>query len=189
MILENGYIKISTAWIKRLLGFLLEAIIVLSIVIFGINFFNAMPNPSKAISSSDSIAIANTFTVFVTFIFVVFTVAITLAGIYFSRWWSREKKQILSDNWTDMVKEIKENDKLMTELKKGLLSESLEKMMKDDLKQYKEEINEETTIKLRKMDTYIMEILNTLKNPNTNTVLNDGQIKNISKSLQGETDA
>lgn len=184
--IRNDEIVIPIKWLKHLAIFIFEAIIIFSIVIFGVDFFNSMSRPMETISTADSMAIANSFMVYVTFIFVVFTVAITLAGIYFSRWWSREKKQVLSDNWTDMVKEIKENDKLMADLKKGLLSESLEKMMRDEIEQHKKEVDEETSKKLRKLYQYISD---TLEAPANQQTLNEEKLKDMSEFLKGELNA
>lgn len=184
--IRNDEIVIPIKWLKHLGIFIFEAIIVFSIVIFGIDFFNSMSRPMKTISTADSMAIANSFMVYVTFIFVVFTVAITLAGIYFSRWWSREKKQILSDNWTDMVKEIKENDKLMTDLKEGLLSESLEQMMKNEIEKHKKDVDEETSKKLRKLYQYISD---TIEAPANQHKLNEEKLKAMSEFLKGEINA
>ena len=79
--------------------------------------------------SADPISVANTFMVFVTFLVVVGTVGITAVGIYLSRWWGREKKQVLSENWSDMMETVKSDEKLMKRIKEDLLSDSLEEMM------------------------------------------------------------
>jgi len=187
---KNDDIVISKKVIKKslkyLLFFTLEVTVALAIIIFVVDFLNRLPRPLKALDTADSMAIANSFMVYVTFIFVIFTVGLTLAGIYFSRWWSREKKQVLSDNWSDMVNEIKTNDKLMKDLKEGLLSESLEEMMKKELEQHKKEVDDETSKKVRKLYQYISD---TIEAPANQNELNEEKLKDMSKFLKGELDA
>lgn len=172
--------------LKYLLFFTLEITVALSIIVFAVDFLNRMPRPLTPLSTADSMAVANSFMVYVTFLFVIVTVGITLAGIYFSRWWSREKKQVLSDNWSDMVEEIKKNDKLMTELKEGLLSESLEDMMKNELERHKKDVDDETSKKLRKLYQYISD---TIEVPASQHELNKEKLQEMSEFLKGELDA
>lgn len=181
--IRNDEIVIPIKWLKHLGIFIFEAIIVFSVVIFGVDFFNSMSRPMQTISTADSMAIANSFMVYVTFIFVIVTVAITLAGIYFSRWWGREKKQVLADNWSEMLDTIKKDDKLMSKLKEDLFSESLEGMMKDSLDKHKKQINDETEKKLRKIHQYLSEII---EDPTNKTALNIHHVDDISKILQGD---
>jgi hypothetical protein len=140
MMKNSDEITISIKWLKHLISFIIEAIIVLVVVIFGIHFFNTMP-PLKPMDTANSMAVANSFMVFVTFIFVVATVGITLAGMYFTRWWSREKKQVLKENWSEMIELVKDDSKLMEQLKEDLFSDTLEEMMKEHIVQHKKDLN------------------------------------------------
>ncbi|RLA83506.1 MAG: hypothetical protein DRG78_04235 [Epsilonproteobacteria bacterium] len=137
---KNDEITINIKWLKHLIYYIIEAIIVLVVVIFGIHFFNTMP-PLKPMDTANSMAVANSFMVFVTFIFVVATVVIALAGMYFTRWWSREKKQVLKDNWSEMIELVKDDSKLMKQLKEDLFSDTLEEMMKEHIAQHKKDLN------------------------------------------------
>lgn len=137
---NSDEITISIKWLKHLFFYIIEAVIVLSIVIFGIHFFNTIPR-SIPMDTANSMAVANSFMVFVTFIFVVATVVIALAGMYFTRWWSREKKQVLKDNWSEMIELVKDDSKLMAQLKEDLFDDTLEEMMQEHIEQHKKDIN------------------------------------------------
>ncbi|WP_309500042.1 hypothetical protein [Sulfurovum sp.] len=139
----DGNILISTKYVKSVIYFFLEALMVISIVIFVIQYLDMLPTISSGknkLMTADSMAVANTFMVFVTFLVVIGTVGITVVGLYLSRWWSREKKQVLAENWSDMMEEVKKDKNLMSQLKEELLSDSLEEMMKDHISKHNSEI-------------------------------------------------
>jgi hypothetical protein len=144
-------ITIDIKWLKDLVYYVIEAIIILSIVIFGIHFFNTMP-ALKPMDTANSMAVANSFMVFVTFIFVVATVGITLAGMYFTRWWSREKKQVLKDNWSEMINLVKEDSRLMTQLKEDLFSDTLEEMMEKHIIEHREDLKSLITKEIKELE-------------------------------------
>jgi Zn-dependent peptidase ImmA (M78 family) len=144
-------ITINIKWLKHLVYYIIEAIIVLSVVIFGVHFFNTMP-VLKPMDIANSMAVANSFMVFVTFIFVVATVGITLAGMYFTRWWSREKKQVLKDNWSEMINLVKEDSRLMTQLKEDLFSDTLEEMMEKHIIEHREDLKSLITKEIKELE-------------------------------------
>jgi hypothetical protein len=149
---KDGNVTFSIKLVKHLGWFFMEAVVVLSVVIFGLDFFHGLPSPTATANVQDSIAVANSFMVFVTFIVVVGTVAITMGGIYFTKEFTRDKKLILSENLQDLKKEFLDKEEIRNQFleillkdKKAieLIDEQLNKLSAnrlEDIKQLKTEI-------------------------------------------------
>lgn len=95
---------------------------ILSIAI-GIAWLFSMNMPIYDInhSPSDSIAVANTYIVFVTFLVVVATVAISIAAVIYTKQYSQTKERLLTDNLEEMVEEFAKKGKLQDKLIEGIL--------------------------------------------------------------------
>ena len=104
---KNGNITISGSWIKHMAIFFIEAVVVLSVVVAGVNYFYSLPHVRGC--AIDSMSVANNFMVFVTFIVVIGTVAITMGGIYFTKEFARDKKLILTGNLQELKEEFLNN--------------------------------------------------------------------------------
>lgn len=78
---------------------------------------------NNTVSSADSISLANTFMVFVTFIVVVGTVAITIVGIYYTSWFSKQKEAIIKDNINEVTDALLNNIKLKEEVLNKIIKE------------------------------------------------------------------
>lgn len=114
--MQKDEITISIKWLKHVVYFLVEAVVVFSIVIFGIHFFNSIPTVDmKPGVQYDPMAVANDFMVFVTFIVVVGTVAITIGGIFFTKEFSRDKKLVLQGNLEELKEEFLKNDEILNQ--------------------------------------------------------------------------
>ncbi len=156
--MKDGNILISTKYVKSIIYFFLEALMVISMVIFVIQYLDMLPTVSSEqnkLMTADPIGVANTFMVFVTFLVVVGTVGITVVGLYLSRWWGREKKQVLAENWSEMIEEVKKDDKLMRKLKEDLLSDSLEEMMKEHIEKHNDDAKEKFKDEIQKAEKRI----------------------------------
>nr|VFK49282.1 MAG: hypothetical protein BECKTC1821E_GA0114239_11693 [Candidatus Kentron sp. TC]VFK49568.1 MAG: hypothetical protein BECKTC1821D_GA0114238_10818 [Candidatus Kentron sp. TC]VFK65189.1 MAG: hypothetical protein BECKTC1821F_GA0114240_11703 [Candidatus Kentron sp. TC] len=71
-------------------------------------------------NAQDIMAIANTYIVFTTFIFVLLTIAITGAGIWFARWFGISKEKEIRENMRDFFEEIDSDSKLSKRFAKEL---------------------------------------------------------------------
>ena len=71
---------------------------------------------SNSITGADSVALANTFMVFVTFIVVVGTVVITIAGIVYSNWFSKQKVAVIRENMSEVIDALLEEKDLKDEV-------------------------------------------------------------------------
>lgn len=127
---------------------------------------------NNAITGSDSIAIANTFMVFVTFIVVVGTVAITVAGIVYSNWFSKQKVAVIRENMNEVVeallKEKNLKDEVLLEILKQpkikkLIENHIEELtsgMRNDFKSETKNINSKIDKRFEKFETNILSSIN-----------------------------
>lgn len=107
----------------KLVGeFILHIVVTISIVYFLFTWLDAIPsyNSNKVY---DSVSIANTFMVFVTFIVVVATVAISIGAVFYTKQYSIAKERLLSENLDDVIKVLAEKEKIRTELIEKLLND------------------------------------------------------------------
>lgn len=98
--------------ILKFLGeFIVHVVVTIVVVYFLFTWLNAVPtyNPNKIV---DPVSLANTFMVFVTFIIVIATVAISIGAVFYTKQYSQTKEQLLSDNLDDVIKAIVKKDKL-----------------------------------------------------------------------------
>ncbi len=102
----------------------------------------------------DSISLANTFMVFVTFILVAITLIITLASIWFAKTVSEKKVDIIRDNIGDIVEALLKDKKLKDEVLKEIITQSNgEKILEEHISKltraqkaaFEKELKEKTT--------------------------------------------
>lgn len=103
----------------------------------------------NTIQNIDPIGLANTFMVFVTFIVVVGTVAITIAGIMFTSWFSRQKEAIIKDNIIEVTDALLENQSLKERvleeiLKQKPVKKEFLKLIDEHLKSQKDDFESES---------------------------------------------
>jgi len=183
--MEDGKILISTRYIKSVIYFFLEAFMVIGVVIFVIQYLDMLPTVSPGknkLMTADPMAVANTFMVFVTFLVVIGTVGITVVGLYLSRWWGREKKQVLAENWSEMIEEVKKDNNLMRKLKEDLLSDSLEEMMKEHIEKHNEEASKKVKDEIEKAEKRIFAKIKS----NLSDVSVDSKLEGITLDIKGK---
>ena len=69
---------------------------------------------------SDVIAVANTYIVFTTFIFVLITIIVTGTGIWFTKWFGLTKHQEIRENMQDFFQNLDEDSQLANRFVKEL---------------------------------------------------------------------
>ncbi len=155
---------------KYLLLLIMQIVIAVISVPFVMSIVNYRPLNST-ITGSDSIAIANTFMVFVTFIVVVGTVAITIAGIVYSNWFSKQKVAVIRENMQEVVeallKEKNLKDEVLLEILKQpkinqLINTHIEELtsgMRNDFKSERKNIHTAIDEKFEKFETNILSII------------------------------
>ncbi len=92
-------------WLIKLFNIAFVSVFVLFVIIFLIDLIYQLPILKCAITY-DPIAIANTFIVYVTFIVVIGTVGLTLAGFYFQRSIAKREGEILNENMEHVLNAI-----------------------------------------------------------------------------------
>ncbi|MFY4757622.1 hypothetical protein ACOTVZ_06075 [Aliarcobacter butzleri] len=140
--------------------FFLIQIFTSSLVVYVIFLlFGNVSTPAICIGNQpDALTVANNFMVFITIIIAITTILLTVFGVLFTKWYSRERNKIIKDNMEEVINSIIED----SELKKYLISsildnhlvkKDLEKLliefsssqradMKADFKSYKNELRE-----------------------------------------------
>jgi hypothetical protein len=71
-------------------------------------------------SGSDVIAVANTYIVFTTFIFVLITIIVTGLGIWFTKWFGLTKHQEIRENMHDFFHQLDKDSELANRFVKSL---------------------------------------------------------------------
>ncbi|WP_373033766.1 hypothetical protein [Sulfurovum sp.] len=102
--------------------FVLHIIVTLSVVYVLFTWLDAIPAYDDA-KTFDSIALANTFMVFVTFIIVVATVAISIGAVFYTKQYSQTKERLLSDNLDDVIQALVDKDKVRVDFIDKLLND------------------------------------------------------------------
>lgn len=125
-------------------------------------------SPSLYYAQVDSLSVANNFMVFVTIIIAISTIILTIAGLSFTKWYSREKLKIIEDNMSEVVESIIKDEKL----RKYLISEisknqsfkvELDNFLNDFSSTQLKEIQDNFEAYKNKMDSYIQELIKNLE--------------------------
>jgi len=98
-------IKKNNFWLYFSIGLVTGA---LSSIVF-ILLIYAYTEPTKITKFGDAISIANTYIVLVTLLFVIWTIAITIYTIWFSKWFSKEQTKEIKDNIKYISKTLKQD--------------------------------------------------------------------------------
>lgn len=117
---------------KYLLLFLLQIAMTFICVFFVIVFIENYVGIATTSAPMDSVSLANTFMVFVTFILVGVTLVITLASIWFAKKVSEEKIAIIKANIKELVESLLENKELQNDVFKEIIRQTNgEKLLKE----------------------------------------------------------
>ena len=122
--------------------FILHIVVTISIIYVLFTWMDAIPsyNSNKVY---DSVSIANTFMVFVTFIVVVATVAISIGAVFYTKQYSIAKERLLSENLDDVIKVLADKESIRKELIEKLLSDpSIRKNIDQRIEIFGSSINE-----------------------------------------------
>lgn len=114
--------------------FFLIQIFTSSLVVYVIFLlFGNVSTPAVCIGSQpDALTVANNFMVFITIIIAITTIILTVFGVLFTKWYSRERNKIIKENMEEVIDSIIED----TELKKYLISSILDNhLVKKDLEE------------------------------------------------------
>lgn len=118
------------------------------------------------VSTSDTISVANTYIVFVTLIFVIATIIITIAVFYFTKQYTRTKEGLLSDNIDEVVKSLIEEEKNHDKVIESFLqNENVQKKLISRLEKLITYNAREAVSNLREEQVeYLSQLQNELKN-------------------------
>ncbi len=141
-------------WIFKLINITFISIFVILIILFLTDLIHQLPILKSDIKY-DPISISNTFIVYVTFIFVIGTIALTLAGFYFQKSIAKREGEILNENMEKVLDAITTDkdqfrEKLVTRILehnkiKPLIQERLDKRVRsfeNDLHDYMNDLKE-----------------------------------------------
>jgi hypothetical protein len=108
-------------WFVGLINLSFISIFSILVIIFLTELFTSLPISDKA-KNYDTVSISNTFIVYVTFIVVICTIALTLAGFYFQKSIAKREGEILNDNMDKVLQAITtDKDMFREKLVKALL--------------------------------------------------------------------
>ncbi|MFY4862393.1 hypothetical protein ACOTWK_05910 [Aliarcobacter butzleri] len=192
--------------LRYLLLFLVQLVITFVCVFFVIVFIENYVGIATTTTPMDSVSLANTFMVFVTFILVGVTLVITLASIWFAKKVSEEKIAIIRDNTKEIIDSIVQD----SDLKKHLISSitnnnSFRKEMNNflteytssqnqDMKRifetYQNELKEQMEELLRSSNTAekeqkdVIKINDIIKRINSDSILQEQKKDNLKKAVE-----
>jgi len=110
---KNIIFKVAR-WFIRLINISFISIFSILVIIFLTELITSLPISDK-VKTYDTVAISNTFIVYVTFIVVICTIALTLAGFYFQKSIARREGEILNDNMNKVLEAITTDKDLFRE--------------------------------------------------------------------------
>jgi ABC-type multidrug transport system permease subunit len=136
-------------WI--VIGILIGIIFGVTLGVFGatLSYFNIY---DIHIGASNSIAIANTYIVFISIIFILFTIAVTIGGYVFSKIFTIEKQREIHQNIIiigDQLKQNKATRKVFIDelLKDDIIIDTIRNKILETLEEENQEKNEFSNIK------------------------------------------
>jgi len=109
----NSIIFSIAGWSLKLFEKAFQTLLALFVFIFFIELLYKMPfikDIQTSTPPADTIAIANTYIVYVTFIVVIGTVGLTLAGLYFQKSIAKREGEILNENLEKIIKALETNE-------------------------------------------------------------------------------
>lgn len=102
--LKNFFYEFAK-WTIKLLNIVFTSLVTIVVIVFLIELISKLPILDNDIKY-DPIAISNTFIVYVTFIVVIGTIILTLAGFYFQRSIAKREGEILNENMEKVLQAI-----------------------------------------------------------------------------------
>lgn len=102
--------------------FFIQIVLTFVTVFVVLAFINVHIDSAKG--PMDSISLANTFMVFVTFILVAITLVITMASIWFAKTFSEKKVDIIKDNIKEIVEALLKNKNLKDDVFKEIIQQA-----------------------------------------------------------------
>lgn len=147
----------------RFIGeFILQVFITTIVVYFLFTWWDALPN-YKARTLVDPVSLANTFMVFVTFIVVIATVAISIGAVFYAKQYSQAKERILSENLDEVIKELAKKQKNRNQfIDKMLDIPSIKKGITEQLESLNSNVTEQVKVidkKVSSIDSKVLAII------------------------------
>lgn len=165
-----------------------------TILIFTLDIMRSLPFYAKdpSLPPLDPIALSNTYIVYVTFIAVIGTVGLTLAGFFFQKSMARNEKIILHDNLEKVIQAIEKDDgayrnelldKLFDSRKtKALLEKELDDRIRLSIANLNHLLSTKYEEKITVLEAEIRKIGNDISKRNNFTV-NDGDDDKVSNII------
>ncbi|PZP12014.1 MAG: hypothetical protein DI602_10445, partial [Aliarcobacter butzleri] len=126
--------------LRYLLLFLVQLVITFVCVFFVIVFIENYVGIATTTTPMDSVSLANTFMVFVTFILVGVTLVITLASIWFAKSVSEKKIDIIRDNIKEIVDSLLKDKNLKDEVFEEIIKQAhIKKLLKEHIEKLTKE--------------------------------------------------
>ncbi len=110
---EKNYITLFWIGVAVIIGLMVGSL--LGAFAAGLYYFNLNPPIGHkaalgAISSSDLIAVANTYIVFISIIFILFTIGVTIGGYFFAKAFTAEKLREIHQNIVIIASKLKNDE-------------------------------------------------------------------------------
>ncbi len=138
----------------------LKIIILTSLLVYVIFLtFGNVSTVALNVKDSSNQAVANNFMVFVTIILAITTILLTIFGISFTQWYSKQKIQLLKDNMDEVINSIIDDENLKKHLidqvfKNPVVKPSIEKELQELSKRQREDMKQEFKTYQSKMRDY-----------------------------------
>jgi hypothetical protein len=139
----------------RFIGeFILQVFITAIVVYFLFTWWHALPAYESG-KIVDPVSLANTFMVFVTFIVVVATVAISIGAVFYAKQYSQAKERILSENLDEVIKALIQKQDIRDDFIGKMLNSS---SIKNGINEHLESLNSNVVEQVNTMDKKIDEM-------------------------------
>jgi len=148
----------------RFIGeFILQVFITALVVYFLFTWWHALPayEVGKLV---DPVSLANTFMVFVTFIVVIATVAISIGAVFYAKQYSQAKERILSENLDEVIEALIKKQEIRNQfIDKMLDSPNIQKGITVRLESLNSDVTEQVNEIDKKVDAIHPELLLVIK--------------------------
>jgi len=131
----------------RFIGeFILQVFITAIVVYFLFTWWDALPE-YKGEKIIDPVSLANTFMVFVTFIVVIATVAISIGAVFYAKQYSQAKERIVSENLDEVIQVLTEKPEIRNQfIDKMLNSPGIQKGITERLESLNSNVTEQVNV-------------------------------------------
>jgi len=143
----------------RIVGeFVLQVFITTIVVYFLFTWWEAIP-AFDANKTSDPVSLANTFMVFVTFIVVIATVAVSIGAVVYTKQYSQAKERMLSENLDEVIKGLSEKQDIRIQFIDQMLNyPTIKESIDEKLESLNSSVNEQLTNIENRLDRFPSEI-------------------------------